>query len=317
LRSALGEAQPSADERSLMDDVTKRVRLWNEISPYYSEQGYDHKTPESRGTESVLNALILACHDAQSGTLSNDARAAFAHMWALQQTAGDNKGAWMWLQFDQEPWEARDSGYYGAALAAIAVGAAPENYAASPEIQEHLRLLRDYLNRNSSSQSTINHVFLLWASTKLPGLLTPEQQKAIVQEALNKQQSDGGWRLASISWKWNRWTLKSMINMWLREDGTPMRGKSDGVATGLITLVLQEAGVPRENAQLQRGLTWLRQNQTAQGSWPAESVNKQKHMSSDTRLFMNDAGTAFAVLALTDSERAGSPLSATADRRHN
>lgn len=315
LRAALGESQPSTDELSLIDDVTKRVRLWNEISPYYSEQGYDHKTPESRGTESVLNALVLACHDAQNGTLSNDARAAFEHMWALQQVAGDSKGSWQWLQFDQEPWEAHDSVYYGAALAAIAVGSAPDNYASSPEIQEHLLLLRDYLNRNSASQSTINRIFLLWASTKLSGLLTREQQKAIIQEALSKQQSDGGWRLASIAWKWNGWTLKSLINMWVREDGTPMRGRSDGVATGLITLVLEEAGVPPENTQLRNGLSWLRDHQTAEGFWPAESVNKQKHMSSDTRLFMNDAGTAFAVLALTESDKAGSSLRSAAGRR--
>jgi squalene-hopene/tetraprenyl-beta-curcumene cyclase len=317
LRPALGESQSSADERSLIDDVTKRVRLWNAVSPYYSEQGYDQKTPESRGTESVLNALILASHDAQTGMLTADTRSAFDHMWALQQSTGDGKGSWQWLQFDQEPWEARDSGYYGAALAAIAVGTAPDNYASSPEIQERLGWLRDYLNRNSASQSTINRVFLLWASTKLPGLLAPAQQKVIIQEALSKQQSDGGWRLASISWKWNGWTLKSLVNMWVREDGTPMRGKSDGVATGLITLVLQEAGVPRENAQLQKGLSWLKRSQTAQGSWPAESVNKQKHMSSDTRLFMNDAGTAFAVLALTESERPASSLTTAADRRHN
>ena len=46
-------------------------------------------------------------------------------MWALQQVKGDNAGSWPWLQFNQEPWEANDSGYYGAALAAMAVGIAP------------------------------------------------------------------------------------------------------------------------------------------------------------------------------------------------
>ena len=33
---------------------------------------------------------------------------------------------------------------------------------------------------------------LLWASTKLTGLLTATQQKAIIDEALSKQQPDGG-----------------------------------------------------------------------------------------------------------------------------
>ena len=117
----------------------------------------------------------------------------------------------------------------------------------------------------------------------------------------------GDWRL--ITWRWNGWSLRGLVNMWIREDGTPMEGKSDGVATGLITLALQEAGVPRDNAQLQHGLSWLINNQNAaEGFWPASSVNKRRHMSSDTGRFMSDAATAYAVLALTESQRAPSTV---------
>jgi squalene-hopene/tetraprenyl-beta-curcumene cyclase len=304
LRTALAEQGPSINERKMIENVAKRVRLWKDVGPYYSDHGYDHKTAESRGTESVLNALILASHDAQNGQLSHDTRAAFDNMWALQQTTGENRGSWPWLQFDQEPWEANDSAYYGATLAAMAVGTAPGNYAATPEIQDNLSHLREYLNRESSAQSTINRVFLLWASTKLPGILAPEQQKAIIHEILSKQKADGGWRLASIAWRWNGWSLRSFENMWLREDGTPMEGKSDGVATGLTILTLEEAGVSRDNAQLKHGLSWLMSNQNrTEGLWPASSVNKRRHISSDTGRFMSDAATAFAVLALTESQR--------------
>jgi squalene-hopene/tetraprenyl-beta-curcumene cyclase len=236
-------------------------------------------------------------------------------MWAQQQTIGDDRGAWHWLQFDQEPWEANDSPYYGAALAAMAVGTAPESYGSSPEIQNHLQLLREYLNRRSAAQSTINRVFLLWASTKLPGLLRPEQQKAIVNEVLSKQQADGGWRLASLTWTWNSWSLHGLVNMWIREDGTPMDGKSDGVATGLITLALQEAGVSHDSAQLKHGLSWLMSNQNAaEGFWPASSVNKRRHISSDTGRFMSDAATAYAVLALTENQRAPDPVTSASNR---
>jgi hypothetical protein len=309
LRRALAEPSSTVSERRLIDNVIKRVRLWKDVGPYYSDQGYDGKAAESRGTESVLNALILASHDAQSGRLSDDTRAAFDNMWALQQTTGDNRGAWLWLQFDLEPWEANDSAYYGAALAAMAVGIAPGNYASTLGIQANLTRLREYLNRESAAQSTINRVFLLWASTKFPGLLTPEQQKAIIKEVLSKQKADGGWRLASIAWRWNGWSFRSVVNMWLREDGTPMEGKSDGVATSVISLALQEAGVPRDNAQLKRGLSWLISNQNAaEGFWPASSVNKRRHASSDTGRFMSDAATAFAVLALTESQRPTNPV---------
>jgi hypothetical protein len=310
----LAEQSPTVTERRLIDNVTRRVRLWKDVGPYYSDPGYDGKAAESRGTESVLNALILASHDAQSGRLSDDTRAAFDHMWALQQTTGHNRGTWLWLQFDQEPWEANDSPYYGAALAAMAVGTAPGNYGSRSEIQNNLQRLREYLNRESAAQSTINRVFLLWASTKLPGLLEPEQQKAIINEVLSRQRADGGWRLASIAWRWNGWSLQSLLKMWLREDGTPLEGKSDGVATGLITLVLQEAGVPRDNAQLKNGLSWLLSNQNAEGFWPASSVNKRKSLSSDTGRFMSDAATAYAVLALTENQWTTRPVASVANR---
>src|SRR5208282_817405 len=100
LRSALGEQAPSENERRLLDNVTRRVRLWEEVAPFYTDKDRGaYKTVESRGTESVLNALILASRDAQTGRLSTDARAAFEHMWAEQQTSGNRQGAWLWLRF--------------------------------------------------------------------------------------------------------------------------------------------------------------------------------------------------------------------------
>src|SRR6266481_9056590 len=154
LRKPLAETAPSASERRLLDNVTKRVRLWKEVAPFYSDADRGvYKTVESRGTESVLNALILASNDAQGGQLSSDTRTALDNMWAEQQTTGNRKGAWLWLRFANEPWEADDSDYYGATLAAIAVGTAPGNYRASPEIQGSLKMLREYLNRESAAQT--------------------------------------------------------------------------------------------------------------------------------------------------------------------
>ncbi len=105
-------------------------------------------------------------------------------MWELQQTSGDGKGAWSWQQFNLKPWEAGDSPFYGAVLAAVAVRTAPENYPATPEIQNNLKMLREYLVRGYPKQSSINRVELLWVSTKWPGLLSPEQQKSIIDEVL-------------------------------------------------------------------------------------------------------------------------------------
>jgi len=295
LRKPLAETALSASERRLLDNVTKRVRLWKEVAPFYSDADRGaYKTVESRGTESVLNALILASNDAQNGKLSDETRIALDNMWSEQQTTGDKKGAWLWLRFANEPWEADDSDFYGAILAALAVGTAPGNYRAKPEIQNNFKLLGEYLNRECATQTTINRAVLLWASAKVPGLLESEKQKAIVTELLSKQLPDGGWSLSALSGEWKR------------HDGTPQETKSDGYATGLITFALQLAGTQGDNHQHERALAWLAANQSkTEGNWPSSSLNnnKEHHLSPDTALFMNDAATAYAVLALTEADK--------------
>jgi squalene-hopene/tetraprenyl-beta-curcumene cyclase len=137
-----------------------------------------------------------------------------------------------------------------------------------------------------------NLAVLLWASAKVPGLIDAERQKAIINELLSKQQMDGGW------------SLTSMAGSWKRHDGTPQEALSDGYATGLIIFALQQAGVSRENAQLQKGLAWLTANQNrTDGYWLAYSLNnnEEHHISPDTARFMKDAATAYAVLALSES----------------
>jgi squalene-hopene/tetraprenyl-beta-curcumene cyclase len=291
LRTALSEQNPSPNEQRLLDSVTKRVRLWKEVEPFYKDADRGpYKSAESRGTESVLNALIISSRDAQKGELSNDTLKAFQNMWGEQQTAGKQKGAWLWLRFKNEPWEADDSDYFGATLAAVAIGIAPENYRAAPDVQPHLKLLQEYLNREFAEQTTINRVLLLWAAAKLPGLLEPARQKAIIAELLEKQRADGGWSLSSLSGDWKR------------ADGTSQETASDGYATGLITFVFQQAGISPEDAKLKSGLTWLTANQDkTQGSWTAYSLNKNRenHISPETALFMNDSATSYAVLSLT------------------
>ena len=308
LRKALGEGSPSVVERKLLDDVIKRVRLWKEVGPFYSSAGYDNKTDESRGTEAVLNALVLASYDAQNGKLGDDARAAFKNMWALQLTTADQKGAWSWLQFGLEPWEARGSQYYGAALAAVAVGTAPDNYRSDPTIQSNLKLLLEYLNREYATQSTINRVVLLWASAKLPGLLEAGRQKEIINEVLSRQKNDGGWALPPLCWNGRSWRPSSLfrayLRPWIRRDWTRQALKSDGYATALITYLLEESGLPRDNIHVKRGLCWLVRNQDkTQGLWLSLSPNSRRSPSSNIGRFMSDAATAYAVLALTESDR--------------
>ena len=287
LRTVLGEQAPSPTEQKLLDNVTKRVRMWQEVAPFYPDETRGvPKTSESRGTESILNALILAAHDAPAGHLSPDSRRALDIMWGEQLKAGEARGAWPWLEFHNAPWEG-DSRYYGATLAAIVVGNAPGGYRFDPAIQDRLRLLGDYLVRELDSQVLIDRVMLLWASVRVPGLLTPAQRQSIIDEALRKQQADGGF------------SLSAFVGSWKRKDGTPLETRSDGYATGLVTLALLEAGLPPSDARLNRSLAWLSLNQEkTDGRWLAYSLNEQRDLASDIGRFMSDAATAYAVLAL-------------------
>jgi len=242
LRTALGEQAPSVTEQKVIDNVTKRVRLWHEVAPFYPDEkrGFP-KTSESRGTEAVLNALILAAHDAPTRRLSAEARLAFDNMWEEQLKTGDDAGAWPWLQFHNAPWEG-DSQYYGAALAAVAVGIAPGGYGFEAAIQNGLKLLSGYLARNGDSQILIDRVTLLWASTGVPGLLTQAQKQSVIDAALDRQQPDGGFSLSGFGGSWKR------------KDGTTLDTRSDGYATGLVTLALLDAGLAPSDARLTRSL---------------------------------------------------------------
>lgn len=302
LGGVLGEKGLAPGERRVLDNVIKRVRLWDEAKPFYGEQVGAHKALQSRGTESVLNALILARFDARDSTLRVDTRAAFRNMWALQRTTGDESGAWPWLNFGNEPFEANDSVFYGAALAAVAVGAAPSYLRDSTQIRGNLKLMRDYLDREYARQSLSNQAVLLWASSKLPGLLSPKQQISIIDGLLSKQQSDGGWN-SNVAWTWRGSSLKWLVKLWFRSENTLLAGKSDGYATGMIAYVLEQYGVPRDNPHLQSALDWLRRNQSkSDGRWPGYSLNHPPEQSA-TGLFMSDAATAYAVLALTASDK--------------
>lgn len=295
LRNVLGERTRPAGEELMLQYVTTRVRLWREVEPFYPDQTRGlPKTSESRGTEAVLNAAILATRDAEAGALSDDGRLAFTNLWALQMKTGALEGAWLWLNFRLEPWEASASPYFGASLAAIAVGIAPNDYAATPEIQPQLTLLRDYLRRGAESESLFTRLMILWASGELSDVLQASQREAIIAAAEAEQGSDGGWSLPALA-------------SWQRIDESVLEERSDGFATAITLLAMQRAGVSPSTRSFSRGRAWLLDNQDpTTGAWPASSVNKQRDPNSDAGRFMSDAATAYAALVL--AAESGDPI---------
>ena len=159
LRVPLGEHEPSVAERKIFGNLMTRAQAWRDIEPWYPDQTRGlPKTSESRAIEAVMNALVIARRDAAAGHLSEDGRTALGVMWKLQMKTGPNSGGWTWLNFNLEPWESPNSPFFGAALAALAVGSAPDAYAASPEIQDNLKALRGYFTSEHGKVSLLNQL---------------------------------------------------------------------------------------------------------------------------------------------------------------
>jgi squalene-hopene/tetraprenyl-beta-curcumene cyclase len=226
-------------------------------------------------SEVVAAATALAFHDAATThSLQPVTRAALDRMWEDQR----DDGGWDWLKCGWPPMESDD--HYGVTLAAIAVGAAPDNYAQSEAAQKGLAKIREYLKNNPPP--TLHHrAMLLWASQTIEGMASKEQNAATVAELLALQLPDGGWSSATLG-------------NWERGDGLPQDTKtSDGYGTGFAIYILRQSGVPANDAQLQRGVAWLKSHQRASGRWFTRSLNR------DNKHFLTHAGTAMAIMALT------------------
>ncbi|MDB5338582.1 MAG: hypothetical protein JWN70_4201 [Planctomycetaceae bacterium] len=223
--------------------------------------------------EVVATAAALAFNDAATtGKLAPLTRQALDKMWTLQR----EDGGWKWISCDWPPMESDD--HYGACLAAIAVAVAPENYRQTPAAQAGIAKLKAYIEKNPPP--TLHHTaMLLWASSTGEAFLTTEQSKAAVDKLLALQQADGGWRLPSLG-------------DWKRDNGDPQSKDSDGYGTGFTIYVLRQAGIPADDARLQRGVEWLKKNQRESGRWFTHSLKKE------SQHFISHAGTAFAVMAI-------------------
>jgi squalene-hopene/tetraprenyl-beta-curcumene cyclase len=271
LRTVLKEAGPSPYETGLLDAVKKRIPTFG-------------TTP----AEPVLTALLFSEQDARSGLLSKETEQAFDSLWSLQIASGPSQGSWSWNNTGRDPFSAPYGQFYGAALAALAIGVAPDGYQSRPQIQKNLDALKRYLTDQRNKQPLHNRLVLVWASTRLKGVLRDADRKTIVTELISQQQLDGGWTLESLG-------------PWSQHPDAPHAEGSNPYATGLATYVLETTGLSAANPNVERGLGWLRSHQDPKsGFWDAQSMNTRYQSGSMPSQFMRDVATGFAVLALTE-----------------
>jgi squalene-hopene/tetraprenyl-beta-curcumene cyclase len=228
----------------------------------------------------VATAFALAFNDAtQTGKLHATTKDALDRMWTVQQESGE----WKWLKCDWPPLEHDD--YYGAVLAALAVGYAPGDYAKTEQAKTGIAKLKVYFAKTPAPD--LHHrAMLLWASTKVAGLMTADEQKKAVEALKLKQRKDGGWSLPSLG----SYTRRD-------KEKTPNdpNADSDGYGTGFVTFVLLQAGAKPTDDAITNAVKWLKSNQRLSGRWYTRSLNN------DADHYITNAGTAFCILALAEA----------------
>jgi squalene-hopene/tetraprenyl-beta-curcumene cyclase len=222
----------------------------------------------------VVAAAALAYNDAATTKkLHPLTRTALDRMWKVQR----KDGGFSWYKCNLPPMEIDD--HYGATLAAVATGVAPEGYANSDAARKGLDGIRVYLKANPPAN--LHHkAMTLWAASYLDDLLTVDERKRSIDALLAVQLPDGGWSAASLG-------------SWKRADKREQDPKTaDGYGTGFVAFALRRAGVPASDPAIQNAIAWLKANQRASGRWFTRSLSK------DETHYLSDAGSAFAVMAL-------------------
>ena len=246
-------------------------------------------------------ALGLAFHDrATSGKLHATTREELQRMWVLQR----DDGGWQWPFRDTPPIKSDE--HYGATLAALATGIAPDDYAREPAAQKGLDGIRRFLLANPPT-SLHQRAMLLWAGQHVEGLISARDRELAIAELAAAQRPDGGWSLASLTE--NPSDPRSQTEPARAARSEPGHGEtflvyvgrekiyrsslaSDGYATGFALYVLRQAGVPADDPVVRHGVAWLKSQQRASGRWftPSQSWHTGHRLTS--------GGTAYAVLAL-------------------
>ncbi len=221
-----------------------------------------------------MAAAVLAQNDAlTTGKLHPVTRKALDYMWTLQS----KDGGFDWIKSDQPPSEVDD--HFGATMALIGIGIAPEDYINTPDAQAGLTKLRQYL-KDHLPTNLHQRAMLLLGSQHVEGILTKEERQSIIDDLFALQKADGGWGIVSLG-NWKR-----------HDNKTDDTKSSDGYGTGFAIYVLREAGVQAEDPRIQAGIAWLKSNQRISGRWYTRSQWE------DSRHYLSRLGTSYAIRAL-------------------
>lgn len=216
--------------------------------------------------------------------LSPDTERALQVMFDIQLKSGTWGAADCWPPFES-------SAFQEATVAAMAVGTAPGWLASlqDQKLKDGVEKLKQYL-RTVEPQEDYDRCLLLWAEARLPGILTAERKKILMDLVLDKQRPDGGWSIRTFGQP-EEWGKGNRAKK-LRGEPEFADPPSDGHQTGLAIILLRESGMSASDPRIARGVAWLKANQRESGRWWTRSLN------TDSWHFVTYSGTLYPLRAL-------------------
>lgn len=242
----------------------------------------------TRPAQVIYLAAGLAEWDAHvTKKLSPETEQALSLMFEIQLDTGT------WGTLDCWPPYESDA-FHEATVAAMAAATAPGWLKKIADSKDEKNLaavekLKTYL-RTEPAPHLYSSTLLLWANSRMPGLVDDAQKLKLIGMLMHEQREDGGWSIRTFATpeKWGSGNRAKKLKAEPESSDPP----SDGHMTGLAIIVLREAGLPASDAHLQKGVAWLKSNQRSSGRWWTRSLN------TDAWHFITYSGTAFPLLAL-------------------
>jgi squalene-hopene/tetraprenyl-beta-curcumene cyclase len=271
-----------APSKTVRDTFVKQLHYNGELSP-------EKKRYKITPTQTAYVAAGLTAWDRfVDRKLSSESRDALKLLFEVQSDDGSwgNDVCWPPLE---------SSTYHGATAAAMAVAnwnviSEKDDSTDDEFVKSGIERMKQYL-RKTTPPHDYGRVLLLWADSRLPGLIKSASEKqAIVDRIFSLQKPDGGWSLRSFSSpeSWGNGNRDEK----LRTEPEYANPPSDGHQTGLCVLVLREAGIAAKDARLQKAVSWLLSNQRVSGRWWTRSLNTDRYH------YITYTGTLYPLLAL-------------------
>lgn len=264
--------------RSLIDPLAPEVMRTRVMLERLLTKLHDPEQAATVKTQHVsrvrlLAAVELARHDAATtGRLDPVTRRGLDHLWKLQNASGGID----WIHVREAPQAIDD--WWPAAMIALGVAAAPEDYASTGAAKVGLEKLRGWF-RSQNPATRHEQGLTLVGDAAIGGILDDSQRAAFIDSIRSGQRDDGGWGMTDLA-------------PWQRKDKKPLDpARSDGYATAFCVYALARGGVDPSDPGLRKGIDWLKSHQRESGGWFTRSPFARDRLASNS-------GTSFAIQAL-------------------